>query len=72
MLDPFERCLAIFSLGCLLVLGYIFNWEWLYPSHHTVRNYHSGIRRPLVLISGVLLMLCSILFYIYRDSMIWQ
>lgn len=71
MWSPFERCLLIFSVGCLLVLGYIFNWKWLYPSHHTVRNYNPGIRRILMLLGGILLMVCSIVFYIFRESMNW-
>ncbi|MDR2764004.1 MAG: immunity 17 family protein [Tannerella sp.] len=65
-------CAVLFLGGCLLILGFIFNWRWLYPSRHTVRNYSPGIRRTLVLITGIICIICSIVFYIFRANLYWH
>lgn len=71
-LGPAGPCAVLFLIGCLLIVGFFCNWKWLYPSHRTVRNYHPGIRRVLVLVGGIVLIVCSIVFYIFRDSMYWK
>jgi len=71
-LGPLGPCAVLFFLGCLLITGFVLNWKWLYPSKKTVRNYNPGINRPLLLITGVLLLGCSIFFYMFRDLLHWQ
>ncbi|MDR0648432.1 MAG: immunity 17 family protein [Synergistaceae bacterium] len=61
----------MFLGGCLLISGFIFNWKWLYPSRRSVRNYDPGIRRLLVLVTGIILIICSVVFYVFRDLMYW-
>jgi hypothetical protein len=68
---PAIPCTVLFLGGCLFILGFAFNWKWLYPSRRSVRNYSPGIRRALVLITGILCIFCSILFYIFRDNLYW-
>jgi hypothetical protein len=58
----------LFLGGSLLVLGYIFNWKWVYPKK--ARNFDPGIQRLLVLVSGILSIICSILFYIFGWDML--
>jgi hypothetical protein len=70
-LGPAGPCMVLFLGGCLLILGFIFNWKWLYPSHYTVRNYSPGIRRTLVLVTGIISIICSILFYVFRANVYW-
>ncbi|MDR2443808.1 MAG: immunity 17 family protein [Deltaproteobacteria bacterium] len=65
-------CAVLFLGGCLLILGFIFNWRWLYPSRHAVRNFSPGIRRALVLVTGIICIICSILFYIFRANVYWH
>lgn len=58
MLGP---CLVMFFLGALILLGFIFGWEWLAPKKQI--NYSPGIRRPLTLVAGILLIVASLVFY---------
>ena len=71
-LGPLGPCIALFLFGCLMISGFLFNWKWLYPSRWTVRNYNPGIRRALLLIGGIVLIICSIIFYHFRDSLTWN
>lgn len=71
-LGPLGPCAVLFLGGCLLIAGFLFNWRWLYPSRHTVANYSPGLRRALVLITGIICIACSILFYIFRDTLYWN
>ncbi|MDR3258573.1 MAG: immunity 17 family protein [Fusobacteriaceae bacterium] len=69
---PIKNCVVLFIFGVILICGYIFNWKWLYPSRRTVINYNPGIRRILVLITGIILIVCSIIFFIYRNKLNWN
>jgi hypothetical protein len=70
-LGPMGPCAVLFLGGCLLILGFIFNWRWLYPSRYTARNFSPGIRRVLVLVTGIICIICSIVFYIFRINVYW-
>lgn len=69
---PAGRCAVLFLFGCLLIVGYLFNWKWLDPSHKVSRNYFPGIRRTLILVAGILCIICSIVFYIFKDELHWS
>ncbi|MDR1640094.1 MAG: hypothetical protein LBC41_10835 [Clostridiales bacterium] len=68
-LGPAGPCAVLFLGGCLLVLGFVFNWKWLYPSKKA--NYDPGIKRILVLVTGIICIICSVIFYVFRDKMLW-
>ncbi|MDR2766901.1 MAG: immunity 17 family protein [Treponema sp.] len=68
-LGPIGPCAVLFLGGCLLILGFIFNWRWLYPGRYTVRNFSPEIRRALVLVIGIICIICSIVFFIFRDKL---
>lgn len=70
-LGPVGPCAALFVIGVLLILGIAFNWKWLYPSSRKYPNYKPGIHRVLTLVIGIILVICSIFFYIIRDSLYW-
>ena len=70
-LGPLGPCLIIFATGCLMVLGFIFKWEWIYPGHIYVRDCSSTTLRILTLLGGIVLMICSVIFYAFRDSYTW-
>lgn len=70
-LGPLGPCLLIFSMGLSMVLGFIFKWEWIYPSHALVRDYSTWVLRAFTLIGGIILMICSIIFYMFRDYYNW-
>jgi hypothetical protein len=71
-LGPLGPCAALFLGGCLFITGFVFDWKWLYPSRYPMRNYSPRIRRAIVLATGVILIVCSFVFYIYRDILYWH
>lgn len=71
-LGPIGPCVVLFLGGVILISGLIFNWNWLFPSHTHARNYYAGAPRMLVLVTGIILILCSVIFYVYRDVVHWQ
>jgi hypothetical protein len=71
-LGPIGPCAVLFLAGCLLIVGFIFNWSWLYPSRYPVGEFSRRVRRALVLIIGIICIICSIVFYIFRDKLYWN
>ncbi len=70
-LGPVGPCALLFLAGLLLVAGYFFKWQWLYPRDRA--NYKTGkVRRGMTVMCGFVLIVCGIVFYIFRDSMHWQ
>jgi hypothetical protein len=64
-------CLVLFAGGVLLIAGVFFNWRWLYPSRSVASNHDAAIRRGLTFITGVSLIICSVVFYIFKDRLYW-
>ena len=71
-LGPLGPCIALFLTGCLMILGFIFNWRWLYPGDWMVRDLSPSKRRALLLIGGIIVIICSIIFYVFRNSLTWN
>jgi len=69
-LGPVGPCAVLFLIGVILLLSLVFNWKWLYPKK--THNYNATSRRILVLVAGILCIICSGLFYYYRDIMHWN
>ncbi|MDR2506954.1 MAG: immunity 17 family protein [Candidatus Accumulibacter sp.] len=69
---PLASCLLLFLGGAVLVTGVLLDWKWLYPGNSPLRNLNSRTQRRFMLLAGILVMGCSVFFYIFRDSLHWN
>ena len=61
-------CAVIFIIGCLMILNFVFNSS----KNSSNRNYNSStMNRIFPLLSGIILILCSIIFYLFSNSLTW-
>jgi heme/copper-type cytochrome/quinol oxidase subunit 2 len=65
-LGPWGPCLALFVAGCLFIAGFCFNWQWLSPSRAAKKNHDPQARRFLFLVTGIILLFVSGVFYVFR------
>lgn len=54
----FERCALLMLVGVIILLGFLLKWKWIYS------EYNSKARNIAILLGGVLLVVCSIFFYL--------
>jgi hypothetical protein len=71
-LGPLGPCLVLFLGGCVLTAGFFFNWTWLSPGKSPTRNLDSTRQRRFMLLTGILLIVCSVVFFTFRDRMYWN
>jgi hypothetical protein len=71
-LGPAGVCSLLAAAGAAFILGFVFDWRFLYPRHIDGVRYKTGFfYRIYPLIVGISLILCGVLFYIYRDLVNW-
>jgi hypothetical protein len=70
-LGPVAPCVVLFLGGWVLILGFLFDWQWLYPGHYTVRWLPPRILRVMVLLIGIICIACSVVFYVFREELYW-
>jgi cytochrome c oxidase assembly factor CtaG len=66
-LGPWAPSLAIFLGGCLFISGFIFNWKWIYPKFNPGKKSAPETRRGLLLLTGIILIIISLMCYLSGD-----